>query len=142
MSNQQFVSEYCANLLKSAFPHLQPCVCSSECEAASLLLIESFFILARYRAQITSFVSGLREQNGDPVRFKVGLRDFLVQLREVQGSEDTADLFADEKEAAMQVKQEEERARAVQVPGLVKVSAAVHIKGHLVLINLPDSLPR
>jgi exportin-1 len=26
MTNQRFVAEYCANLLRTAFPHLQPCV--------------------------------------------------------------------------------------------------------------------
>ena len=51
-SNPQFVAEYTANLLKSAFPHLQS-------------------------AQVTQFVSALREQYGDFNKFRVTLRDFL-----------------------------------------------------------------
>ncbi|SGY39697.1 BQ5605_C003g02266 [Microbotryum silenes-dioicae] len=97
MNNSKFVSEYCADLLKRAFPHLQP-------------------------AQITAFVTGLREQNNDSVRFKAGLRDFLISMREFQGADDTAELFADEKEAAIAQKQAEERERAAHVPGMIKPS--------------------
>ncbi|KAI5478418.1 exportin-1 [Pseudohyphozyma bogoriensis] len=96
MTNPKFVAEYCATLLKSAFPHLQT-------------------------AQVASFVQALREQNNDAVRFKTVVRDFLVVLREYQ-LEDTAELFADEKEAELQKKQAEERERAIAVPGLLKPS--------------------
>lgn len=70
--------------------------------------------------QITEFVTLLRQNSGDPVRFKVVVRDFLVVLREFQ-LEDTAELFNDEKEAAQQKKLEEERERAINVPGMLKV---------------------
>lgn len=44
-------------------------------------------------------------------------------MREAQGQDDDVGLlFADEKEAAMQQKKEEERERAVNVPGLLKPS--------------------
>lgn len=68
-------------------------------------------------------MNGLREHNGDPVRFKTGLRDFLVELREFQGeSEATGELYADEVEAAQQVEKEKQNARAAMVGGLLKVS--------------------
>lgn len=73
------------------------------------------------RVQITTFVTGLREQNQDPARFKQGLKDFLVQLREFQGVEDDGELFMEEKEAADRQKKEEERNRAINVPGMLKV---------------------
>jgi exportin-1 len=55
-NNGVFVADYTANLLKSAFPHLQP-------------------------AQITAFVSALREQYGDFNKFRITLRDFLSESR-------------------------------------------------------------
>jgi hypothetical protein len=46
----------------------------------------------------------------------------LIQLREFKGEEDAeAELFADEKEQAAQIKAAEERIRAVNVPGMLKV---------------------
>lgn len=51
-SNPAFVAEYTANLLKSAFPHLQ-------------------------MTQITAFIAALREQYGDFNKFRITLRDFL-----------------------------------------------------------------
>ncbi|GAA5946562.1 hypothetical protein JCM3775_002139 [Rhodotorula graminis] len=98
-SNPQFVAEYTANLLKSAFPHLQT-------------------------AQITQFVSALREQYGDFNKFRITLRDFLIALREFQGEEAT-EVFQEEREEEAQRKRDEERARAVAVPGLLKPSEAM-----------------
>ncbi|ORY88611.1 CRM1 C terminal-domain-containing protein [Leucosporidium creatinivorum] len=96
--NPQYVADYCADLLKRAFPHLQA-------------------------AQVNAFVTALREQNNDPVKFKVTLRDFLISLREFQGEDGAdAELFADEKEAAAAAKAQEQRERAVAVPGLLKPS--------------------
>lgn len=118
-SNPAFVAEYTANLLKSAFPHLQA-------------------------AQITAFVSALREQYGDFNKFRITLRDFLsaslppslplppcmcessslltlslpaVALREFQGEEAT-EVFQEEREEEAQRKRDEEQARAAAVPGL------------------------
>ncbi|GJN94744.1 hypothetical protein Rhopal_007836-T1 [Rhodotorula paludigena] len=98
-SNPQFVAEYTANLLKSAFPHLQP-------------------------AQITAFVSALREQYGDFNKFRITLRDFLISLREFQGEEAT-DIFQEEREEEAKIKREEEQARAAAVPGMLKPSEAM-----------------
>ncbi|GAA5943651.1 hypothetical protein JCM10213_008936 [Rhodosporidiobolus nylandii] len=98
-SNPQFVAEYTANLLKSAFPHLQP-------------------------AQITAFVTALREQYADFNKFRITLRDFLISLREFQGEEAT-DIFAEEREEEAKAKREEEQARAAAVPGMLKPSEAM-----------------
>lgn len=54
-SNPAFVAEYTANLLKSAFPHLQ-------------------------MTQITAFIAALREQYGDFNKFRITLRDFLSEF--------------------------------------------------------------
>lgn len=108
MTNQKYVAEYCANTLRTAFPHLQPYV---------VPLSPPYLLLTpiSHSAQVTSFITGLREQNNDPVRFKIGLRDFLIQLREFQGQEnDVKELFADEKEAEMAERAE----RIAQVPGM------------------------
>ncbi|BGP43997.1 Karyopherin transporter [Rhodotorula kratochvilovae] len=98
-NNPVFVAEYTANLLKSAFPHLQP-------------------------AQITAFVSALREQYGDFNKFRITLRDFLIALREFQGEEAT-EVFQEEREEEAQRKRDEEQARAAAVPGLLKPSEAM-----------------
>uniref|UniRef100_A0A8C7JQ55 Exportin-1 n=1 Tax=Oncorhynchus kisutch TaxID=8019 RepID=A0A8C7JQ55_ONCKI len=55
-NNQVFIQEYVANLLKTAFPHLQD-------------------------AQVKVFVTGLFSLNQDIAAFKEHLRDFLVQIK-------------------------------------------------------------
>nr|5YST_C Chain C, Exportin-1,Exportin-1 [Saccharomyces cerevisiae S288C]5YTB_C Chain C, Exportin-1,Exportin-1 [Saccharomyces cerevisiae S288C] len=67
-SNQVYLSQYLANMLSNAFPHL-----TSE--------------------QIASFLSALTKQCKDLVVFKGTLRDFLVQIKEV-GGDPTDYLFA------------------------------------------------
>ncbi|GAA6019734.1 hypothetical protein JCM10207_009246 [Rhodosporidiobolus poonsookiae] len=98
-SNPVFVAEYTANLLKGAFPHLQP-------------------------AQITAFVTALREQYNDFNKFRVTLRDFLISLREFQGEEAT-DILAEEREEEAKRKREEDQARAAAIPGMLKPSEAM-----------------
>ncbi|GAA5876659.1 hypothetical protein JCM1840_000754 [Sporobolomyces johnsonii] len=98
-SNPAFVAEYSANLLKSAFPHLQP-------------------------TQITTFITALREQYGDFNKFRITLRDFLISLREFQGEQAT-DIFQEEKEEEARRKKEEDQARAAAVPGMLKPSEAM-----------------
>nr|4HB2_C Chain C, Exportin-1 [Saccharomyces cerevisiae] len=73
-SNQVYLSQYLANMLSNAFPHL-----TSE--------------------QIASFLSALTKQCKDLVVFKGTLRDFLVQIKEV-GGDPTDYLFAEDKENA------------------------------------------
>ncbi|KAF9432539.1 Karyopherin transporter, partial [Entomortierella beljakovae] len=55
MTNSQFLREYMMNLLQNAFPHLQP-------------------------SQIRTFTIALFETNRDSNKFKLHLRDFLIQL--------------------------------------------------------------
>ncbi|XP_078491532.1 exportin-1 [Ciona intestinalis] len=92
-NNLVFVQEYVANLLKTAFPHLQD-------------------------AQIKLFVRGLFSLNHDIALFKDHLRDFLVQIKEFAG-EDTTDLFLEEREATLSKAQEEKRRAQMAVPGIV-----------------------
>ncbi|KAJ3610914.1 hypothetical protein NHX12_023004 [Muraenolepis orangiensis] len=92
-SNQVFIQEYVANLLKTAFPHLQD-------------------------AQVKVFVTGLFSLNQDIPAFKEHLRDFLVQIKEFAG-EDTTDLFLEEREASLRQSQEEKHKIQLSVPGIL-----------------------
>ncbi|EEB91897.1 hypothetical protein MPER_09672, partial [Moniliophthora perniciosa FA553] len=91
ISNAVFLREYSANLLKNAFPHVQP-------------------------VQVQSFVNGLSEYHSDINRFKLALRDFLIQLKEFSG--DNAELYLEEKEAENLRIAEEERQAAMRIPAL------------------------
>lgn len=71
-------------------------------------------------AQIQAFVISLGELHGDINRFKLALRDFLIQLKEFSG--DNADLFLEEKELEQQQKAQEEREAAMRIPGMLKPS--------------------
>ncbi|KAG9304016.1 hypothetical protein G9A89_005926 [Geosiphon pyriformis] len=93
MTNPRFLREYVMNLLKNAFPHLQT-------------------------TQIQVFVMGLFELNQDHPKFKLHLRDFLIQLKEFAG--DNTDLYLDEREAEIEQKKKEEMESALKIPGLVK----------------------
>lgn len=95
-SNQQFLREYTASLLKSAFPHLTA-------------------------SQIQNFIVGLCDTCNDIAKFKLLLRDFLISLRE-SSNEDNAELYLEEKEAEQQRKIAAERAAAERVPGMLKPS--------------------
>uniref|UniRef100_A0AAY5KLI1 Exportin-1 n=1 Tax=Esox lucius TaxID=8010 RepID=A0AAY5KLI1_ESOLU len=93
VNNQVFIQEYVANLLKTAFPHLQD-------------------------AQVKVFVTGLFSLNQDIPAFKEHLRDFLVQIKEFAG-EDTTDLFLEEREASLRQAQEEKHKLQMSVPGIL-----------------------
>uniref|UniRef100_A0A1B0DJP2 Exportin-1 n=3 Tax=Phlebotomus papatasi TaxID=29031 RepID=A0A1B0DJP2_PHLPP len=92
-SNVLYVQEYVASLLKSAFTHLTD-------------------------NQIKVFVTGLFNLDQDVAAFKEHLRDFLVQIREVTG-EDDSDLYLEERENALRLAQEEKRRVQMSVPGLL-----------------------
>lgn len=62
----------------------------------------------------------LAENHLDINRFKLALRDFLVQLKEFSG--DNAELFLEEKELEAQRKAEVEREAAMRIPGMLKPS--------------------
>src|SRR3979490_2242202 len=69
---------------------------------------------------IIVFVLNLAEYHSDVNRFKLALRDFLIQLKEF--SDDNAELFVDEKEAEAAQKAQQEREAALRIPGMLKPS--------------------
>ncbi|KAF8507275.1 CRM1 C terminal-domain-containing protein [Gautieria morchelliformis] len=95
ISNSEFIREYCVKLLQSAFPHLQ-------------------------LPQIQSFVTDLLQYHGDAARFKLALRDFLIQLKEFSG--DNAELYLEEKEKEAQQRAQTELEAAMRIPGMLKPS--------------------
>ncbi|KAK7204456.1 CRM1 C terminal-domain-containing protein [Myxozyma melibiosi] len=95
-SNTDFLREYSSTMLMNAFPHLQ-------------------------RAQVDNFVMGLFSLTGNQNRFKLNLRDFLVQIKQY-GGDSTDYLYADDKELEMEEKQRLEREKAMKVGGLLKPS--------------------
>jgi exportin-1 len=74
--------------------------------------------LTLYSAQIKAFVEGLFTLNATYDRFKLNLRDFLIQLKEFAG--DNAELYADEKEQQERDAKAAERERLSKVGGLLK----------------------
>ena len=92
-ANGTYVQDFVANLLRTAFPHLTD-------------------------NQIKITVQGLFNLDQDIPAFKEHLRDFLVQIREFTG-EDDSDLFLDERDAALKQAQDEKRKIAISVPGML-----------------------
>ncbi|CAF9904875.1 MAG: Karyopherin transporter [Heterodermia speciosa] len=92
-SNKDFLRGFIATLLQNAFTNLQT-------------------------AQIQSFVESLFSLNTDISKFKLLLRDFLIQLKEFSG--DNAELFAEDREDALQAANAAERAEKSKVGGLLK----------------------
>lgn len=109
MTNRLFIRQYTANLLRTAFPHVQP-------------------------QYIDQFVSGLCEHASDLAQYKVHLRDFLITSREVAGGSDNSDLFLEEKEAEQHRKAAEERENAAKVPGMLKPSQITEEDEELVCV--------
>lgn len=93
MTNTTFVKQSVGSLLKNAYPHLQ-------------------------EAQIQITVEGLFSFNKDITAFKEHLRDFLVQIKELQG-EDDSQLFIEERETAIKKAEEEKRNVQLTVPGII-----------------------
>uniref|UniRef100_T1DC64 Exportin-1 n=1 Tax=Cupiennius salei TaxID=6928 RepID=T1DC64_CUPSA len=91
--NVVYIQQFVAHLLKTAFSHLSD-------------------------AQIKITVSGFFNLDQDIPQFKEHLRDFLVQIREVTG-EDDSDLFLEEREAALRHAEEEKRRIQATVPGII-----------------------
>lgn len=73
-----------------------------------------------YRIQVETCVAGLSENSGDLTKFKLSLRDFLIQLKEFSG--DNAELYLEEKEEEAKKKAAEEREAALRIPGMLKPS--------------------
>lgn len=97
-SNKDFLQNFVGNLLTNAFPNLTT-------------------------VQIQKFITDLFTQADDINRFKLTLRDFLIQLKEFAG--DNADLFAEDREKAAQMAKDQERERASKVGGLLKPSEII-----------------
>jgi len=93
MNNMTYIQGFVANLLKNAFPHLTD-------------------------NQIKITVTGLFNLDQDIPAFKDHLRDFLVQIREFTGEDDT-DLFLEEREAALKTAQDDKRRVQMSVPGIL-----------------------
>ena len=91
--NIAYVQDFVANLLRTAFPHLSA-------------------------AQIKITVTGLFNLDNDIPAFKEHLRDFLVQIREFTGDDDS-DLFLEEREAALKKAQDDKRKVQMTVPGIL-----------------------
>lgn len=70
--------------------------------------------------QIAQFIEALFTQSSELARFKLSVRDFLIQLKEFSG--DNTDLYAEDRETAQQAAKEAERERAAKVGGLLKPS--------------------
>lgn len=73
------------------------------------------------RSQIEQFVQGLFTLNQDLPKFKLNLRDFLINIKEFAG-EDDVELFQEDRDSEIQSRLQAERAKAMQVPGLLKPS--------------------
>lgn len=93
VDNALYIQEFVARLLKSAFPHLTD-------------------------NQIKITVQGMFNLNQDIPAFKEHLRDFLIQIMEYTG-EDDSDLYLEEREAALKQAQEEKRKIQMTVPGII-----------------------
>jgi exportin-1 len=70
---------------------------------------------------VQQFVMNLAEYHNDITRFKLALRDFLIQLKEFSAG-DNAELFLEEKEAEAKEKELAERDNAARIPGMLKPS--------------------
>ncbi|XP_014250231.1 exportin-1 [Cimex lectularius] len=91
--NVTYVQEYVASTLKTAFSHLTD-------------------------NQIKITVQGMFNLDHDTKAFKEHLRDFLVQIREYTG-EDDSDLFLDEREQELRQIEENKRRIQLLVPGII-----------------------
>ena len=89
--NLLYVQQFMANLLKTAFPHLQD-------------------------NQVKVIIEGFVTLDQDIAGFKEHLRDFLVQIREATGN-DTADLYLEDREQTLKRAAEDKRKVQLSVPG-------------------------
>ena len=94
-TNGQYLRQYVIELLASGFPNLT-------------------------RRQLEVFTEGLFKYNTDYEKFRLHVRDFLIQLKEFAG--DNADLYLVETERDLESKKAAELKAAMQVPGMIKPS--------------------
>lgn len=95
-SNSDFLKQYLAQLLISAFGNLQ-------------------------KEQLVNFLNVLTSVYKDLNKFKATLRDFLIQIKEF-GGDPTDYLFAEDKEIEKQEQNRLQREKDLQVGGLIKPS--------------------
>ncbi|KAJ7063298.1 CRM1 C terminal-domain-containing protein [Mycena amicta] len=95
ISNLDFLKGYTENLLRGAFGHVPA-------------------------SDVREFVDGLASHHNDSNRFKLTVRDFLIQLKEFSG--DNTELYRSDNEELKKRKEEEERQAAMQIPGMLKPS--------------------
>jgi exportin-1 len=60
------------------------------------------------------------EFNNNAPKFKLEVRDFLIQLKEFAG--ENAELYLEEKESELEAQRKAEMAKALSIPGMVKPS--------------------
>ncbi|KAJ5073962.1 exportin [Anaeramoeba ignava] len=87
--NEHYLKLYLLEMLAAMFPHLN-------------------------QPQIENFIAGMFELNKDLPNFKNHLRDFLIQLKEFTGQDNT-DLFEEEK----QLQKQQDFERRKQIPGFI-----------------------
>lgn len=96
MDNATYLRDHVAYLLMEAFPNLS-------------------------RQQVITFVRGLFDVSMDLNAFKQHLRDFLVTIKEFStDGQDNSELFAEEKEAELELLRQEQMQYIASVPGLMR----------------------
>ncbi|GKY98970.1 hypothetical protein MPSEU_000852700 [Mayamaea pseudoterrestris] len=95
-TNPSFLRNHVCTLLLSSFPNLN-------------------------QTQVTKFVDGMFDVSMDLGKFKQHLRDFLIELKEFNG-EDNSALFTEETEQAQRAREQALMAERSAVPGMLKPS--------------------
>ena len=114
--NLLYVQQFMANLLKTAFPHLQD-------------------------NQVKVIIEGFVTFDQDIAGFKEHLRDFLVQIREFTGT-DTADLYLEDREQTLKRAAEEKRKIQLSVPGRpLKINKPLYSCGVISGLLNPHEIP-
>lgn len=113
-SNADFLREYVSTLLQNAFPHLQRY--SFHSMYIVFILIFSFY----HSNQVKLFIRSMFEFNNNPTKFKLEVRDFLIQLKEFAG--ENAELYLEEKEKELEAQRKAEMQTKLAIPGMVKPS--------------------
>lgn len=78
----------------------------------------NLIILFYFSAQIRIIIKGFFDLDQNLPAFKEHLRDFLVQIKEFT-SDDTSDLFLEEREEALKKAAEDKRRIQESVPGIL-----------------------
>jgi len=98
-TNPSFLREHITKLLVSSFPNLTA-------------------------VQVSKFVDGMFDVKMDLPKFKMHLRDFLIELKEFS-AEDNAALYAEEQEKAAREREQAIMAERSAIPGMLKPSETI-----------------